>query len=253
MPRKARKNSKSNYYHVIVQGLNRQFIFNKHDYIEKYKKIIKYKLGESNIRILAYCIMSNHAHFLIYSEKCEYISKFMQKIDTSYSIFYNKENERVGYVFKDRYYSQDILDKKHLYNCLKYIHNNPIKAKIVKSMSEYKYSSYNEFLGEKEIISNESLKILFGDLKNFRDQFLLIHSTNCNDENDFLDIKEKDISEFIKEIEKKYNKKITDIKYNKSQLKIIIKEARNQTDVTIEELARIIGLSKSTIANYCKK
>ena len=63
--------------------------------------------------------MNNHAHFLIYSEKSEDLSKFMQKIKTSYSFFYNSFNKRVGYVFRDRYLSQEMLSQKQLFNCLK--------------------------------------------------------------------------------------------------------------------------------------
>ena len=56
--------------------------------------------------------MGNDAHFLIYSEKSEYVSKYMQRVNTTYSQFYNRRNKRVGYVFRDRYCSQDILSKK---------------------------------------------------------------------------------------------------------------------------------------------
>ena len=115
MPRKSRKSSKSNFYHVIVQGINKNYIFEKREDKEKYRNLIKKKLEESNIVVLAYCIMGNHTHFLIYSEKSEYLSKYMQRLNTTYSQFYNRKNKRVGYVFKDRYNSQEILNIKHLY------------------------------------------------------------------------------------------------------------------------------------------
>ena len=150
MPRIARKNSQSCFYHVIVQGINKEYIFEKEEYIEKYKELIIKKLDESNVIILAYCIMNNHAHLLIFSEKSEYVGKYMQRLNTSYSQFYNKINNRVGYVFRNRYYSQDILTAQQLYNCLRYIHNNPVKAGITRTMKGYKYSSYNEFLGKKK-------------------------------------------------------------------------------------------------------
>lgn len=69
---------------------------------------------------------------------------------------------------------------------------------------------------------------------------------------EFIDIKEKDILEFIQEIEKKYNKKAKDVREEKEILKYVIKEARSQTDVKIEELARILDISKSTVWNYSK-
>lgn len=129
MPRKARKNMNSNYFHVIVQGMNKEAIFNKELYIRKYLKELKLKSQEyDNIKILAYCMMNNHAHLLIFTKEIESLSKFMQRINNSYSNFYNKINNRVGFVFRDRYYTQEILDQRQLYTCLRYIHNNPVKA-----------------------------------------------------------------------------------------------------------------------------
>lgn len=254
MPRIARKSSQSCYYHVIVQGINKEYIFGKKLYIEKYKEIILKRLENSKVTILAYCIMNNHAHFLIYTEESKYLSKYMQRVNTTYSQFYNKINKRVGYVFRDRYFSQNILSEKQLYNCLKYIHNNPVKAGISTTMGEYKYSSYNEFFGRKEIIDNEGIKLLFGSIDKFKNEFYWLHNINNSYNTDeFYDIKEKEIYEFISEIERKYKKKAIDIKTDKELLKKILKEARKQTNVTIVELADIFDISKSTVGNYIKK
>lgn len=253
MPRIARKDSISHYYHITVQGINQEYIFERDEDIKNYLKIILNKLKDSNLTILAYCIMNNHAHFLIYTEKSEYLSKYMQKVNTTYSHFYNKSNNRVGYVFKDRYHSQEILDIRHLHNCLRYIHNNPVKAKIVKNMDEYKYSSYNEFLGKRKIINHDSIKLLFNTVENFEEQFKVIHNESNEENEDFIDIKEKHISEFISEIEEIYNKDISEIKHEKNILKKVIKKARSETNATLEELAKILEISKSTVGNYCKK
>lgn len=251
MPRVARKDSQSSYYHIIVQGVEQKYIFGKNEYIEEYKRIILRKLEESNIKVLAYCIMGNHAHFLLYSEKCEYVSKYMQRVNTTYSQFHNRTNKRVGFVFRDRYYSQDILSKKQLHNCLKYIHNNPVKAGIVRNSGEYRYSSYNEFIKEKFIITDESIELLFGT-KDYKEQFDLIHRMYDENEEDFLDIKEQDITQYIKTIEKKYKGRINELIKEKELLQKIIKEARKETCTTIEELARTLNLSKSTIWRYMK-
>lgn len=254
MPRISRKKLISKFYHVIVQGLNKEYIFNTPKYMNKYKEIILKNFKDSNITILSYCIMNNHAHFLIYSDKIEYLSKFMQKINTSYSRFYNKDNQRVGYVFRDRYYTQEILDIKQLYNCVRYIHNNPVKAHIVKSMAEYKYSSFNEFfkINKKDnLINKTSIKLLFEDSDNYLDKFYSIHKKYTSE--DFIDIKEKSIKKFIIESEKQYGRKIQEFKNDKKLLKSIIVDARIQTDITIEKLALILDVSKTTVGRYCKK
>ena len=84
----------------MVQGMNKEYIFENEKYILKFKELIIKKLEESNIEILAYCIMNNHAHFIIYTEKTEYLSKYMQRLNISYGRFYNKLKKRVGFVFK---------------------------------------------------------------------------------------------------------------------------------------------------------
>ena len=252
MPRKARKISESNYHHVIVQGINKDYIFKRTEDIEKFKEIIIVKLKEVDIEILGYCIMNNHAHFLIFSKTNEELSKFMQKVNTSYSKYYNKVMKRVGYVFRDRYYSQDILSHKQLYNCLKYIHNNPVKAGISR-IENYKYSSYNEFLYKREIVTNKGIELLFGATKEYKEEFYRIHASKVYSDEQFYDLKEKDILEIIRDFEKEHEKTIKEIKDNKKLLKEIIHIARKETDVTITELANLIGVSKSLVGNYTKK
>ena len=108
--------------------------------------------------------MNNHAHLLIFREKSEYVGKYMQRLNTSYSQFYNKINNRVGYVFRNRYYSQDILTAQQLYNCLRYIHNNPVKAEITRTMKEYKqimkYFQKNTILNYLKRISSTNKKFM---------------------------------------------------------------------------------------------
>lgn len=253
MPRKARKNMNSNYFHVIVQGMNKEAIFNKELYIRKYLKELKLKSQEyDNIKILAYCMMNNHAHFLIFTKEIESLSKFMQRINSSYSNFYNKINNRAGFVFRDRYYTQEILDQRQLYTCLRYIHNNPVKANIIKGAKEYKYSSYTEFLYGAKIISKEAFEILFGKNNNYVELFLLIHERDDNNEENIIDVKDESFDEFIRYFENKYNIKLCEIKDNRGILEQFVKMSRDRTEVKIEELAKVIGVSKSVIGRISK-
>lgn len=250
MPRTSRKYLKSYYKHVMVQGIEKQYIFGEEKYINRYKEIILDKLKESPVTILAYCIMHNHSHILIYSETPEEISKFMQKVNTAYAMYYNKINNRVGYVFRNRFKSQEIFDQGQLYTCLRYIHNNPVKANITKTMQEYKHSSYNEFLtGKHQIINDKSIEILFGKSDNFKEKFELVHNRTIvilNEE--FLDI-----NSFVKQFEKKYKIKIKDLKNNRGLLKVAIKEMKEKTNAKVLKIADNLGVAKSTVSKYLKK
>ena len=67
MPRSARENLHTSFFHVIVQGINKSYIFEEDKYKQEYLKFIKQASKKYNIEIISYCIMSNHAHILIYS------------------------------------------------------------------------------------------------------------------------------------------------------------------------------------------
>ena len=128
--RLSRKCYNSKFFHVMIQGIRKEKIFN-----EKYLKstFINY-MNESaiknDVRIVAYCIMENHAHILVYTNEISFLSKMMHSLNTRYAIKYNKFKERCGFVFRNRYRCENILNITYLKNCIRYIHNNPVKAGI---------------------------------------------------------------------------------------------------------------------------
>ena len=159
MPRVARKDLESTFFHIIVQGIEKIYIFDKEIYKKRYLKLMIEEGEKFGITILAYCIMDNHSHILININKIEDMSKFMHKVNFSFAQFYNyMENKRVGYVFRDRFLSEQIFNERYLLNCIIYIHNNPVKAKMVKSPNDYKYSSYNDYKDKKGIYNNIIIK-----------------------------------------------------------------------------------------------
>lgn len=174
MSRLPRNNMKTPFFHVITQGIEKSFIFEKPEDIKYYVKIM-YKIKEEhNINIIAYCIMNNHTHMLIETKSIEQLSKYMQRINTTYGKYYNKKYSRVGYVFRDRYKAEGIYSEKHLYNCIKYIHNNPVKAGICNKAEEYPYSNYKMMKTE------------------FKERYSLMTNSECNNEEYvFIDVDEK--------------------------------------------------------------
>lgn len=147
MPRLPRKYIKTSYFHVMVQGINKEYIFNKKIDIKYFIKIMHEMKENVNIEIISYCIMNNHAHLLIHTDNITDLSKYMHKVNTKYAVYYNKSHERVGYVFRNRYKSEGIYSERQLYNCISYIYNNPVKAKICKKPEEYPYSNIKEYKG----------------------------------------------------------------------------------------------------------
>lgn len=152
MPRMARDAFDASFFHVIVQGMNKEFIFKEERFINQYLKLIRKHIDNYNVEIIAYCIMGNHAHFLLKTDSIEEISKVMHKTNGMYAKYYNFINERVGYVFRDRFLSEPIMNQRYFIQCIKYIHLNPVKANIVQKCEDYKYSSFNYYLQHKKDI-----------------------------------------------------------------------------------------------------
>lgn len=188
MPRISRKTFKSGFYHIIIQGLNKEYIFNKNENKEKYLYLMKKYYPKYKIKIVSYTLMDNHAHFIIYSENIENISAYMHKINFIYAIDYNKNNKRVGYVFRDRYKSQYIYDRDYLFKCIKYIHLNPVKANLVNTEQDYKFSSYNDFKNKTGFVDNELIKLVFKNEDNYMTLFNSISDIDI----EIMDIEEED-------------------------------------------------------------
>lgn len=249
MPRKARKEINSKFLHVMIQGINREYIFNNDKDIKVFLKFVKEKIKEFDLSIIAYCVMNNHAHFLIYTENINLVSKLMKMVNTSYAIYYNKNKERCGYVFRDRFKSEEILSQKHLVSCIQYIHNNPVKAKMCLSQSEYKYSSYNEYKNKPYLINkNKVIEIL--RKYNINIEMFFDKSTEKYKFIDDMDPQNKKIikisvlEEFCKE---KNIGNMNELRSDKSNLKEIAIIMNKDYNFTQKEIAEVIGISRLKI------
>lgn len=255
MPRISRNSINSKFIHVITQGINKEYIFQEDKYKEKYIEDIYINIQEcDNTKIIAFCVMDNHTHLLVYTNEIQELSKMMSKINTSYAIYYNKMRDRVGYVFKNRYYTQQILDLKHLFNTLVYIHRNPVKAKIVENESNYKFSSYTDYIENN--ISEDVINLVFNS-KDYLNQFYFIHR-NFKEEN-IIDIKEdKEVSQIkmkniIRDFCKKYDSNIEYIRKDKYLLTQLINKIKNNCDVSNKYISDYIKIGKNRITTILKK
>mgnify|MGYP003393318094 CR=1 FL=1 len=127
---------------------------------------IRIESGKKNqFKIHSFCLMPNHFHLII--EQCgkTSISKFISRLCISYATYINKKYRRVGHLFQDRYKSNPISSDEQLMWTSAYIHMNPVKDHIVKSPEKYRWSSYNDYVGTREIkiVTNDLITELFGD------------------------------------------------------------------------------------------
>lgn len=183
------------YYHIYNRGNSKQKIFNdREDYLRFFSLLYVSNSSESfnlydlnrntnfnvyeieRINLLvdigAFCLMPNHFHILI-TEKVESgIRKFMQKLSTAYSMYYNQKYKRTGGLFEGKFKSQHTNTDRHLKYLFSYIHLNPVKLiqkdwkekgiknkkEVLDYLNQYVYSSYLDFVGEKRI-QNKILNI----------------------------------------------------------------------------------------------
>lgn len=150
MPRSARIKNAHGIYHIMARSISEVSLF-KCDkdknvylkYVKKYKSIFSFK-------IYAYCLMSNHIHFLIDSNGSD-ISKFMHCINQCYSQYFNRKYNRHGHLFGDRFKSKLANTDGSVINISAYIHNNPKDIKgYFNCVENYKYSSFGMYLGKLE-------------------------------------------------------------------------------------------------------
>jgi REP element-mobilizing transposase RayT len=252
MPRQARKKSKSGIYHIMMRGINRQNIFQDDDDKNKFLQTIRKYKRISNYELYSYCLMNNHVHMLV-KETSEPISDLIKRISSSYVLWYNKKHERCGHLFQERYKSETVENEEYFLTVLRYIHQNPVKAKLSKNVEGYKWSSYNEYIQNSkktEITDIDfALEILSADRNKALELF--IKYTKEQNEDKCLDIEEKlwvsddEVRGFLRRYNV-FNKNDLN-KMDKDKRNKIISEIKSIKGVTVRQLSRLTGISKSVI------
>lgn len=257
MPRQNRRLSKSSMYHVMLRGNERKEIFIDEEDKLRIIDTLEEKKRKQEYYLYAYCLMDNHAHLLIKEGK-DNISRAMKRIQTSYAYYFNKKYNRVGHVFQGRYRSEAIEDERYLLSVVRYIHNNPVHAGMVKNAAEYKWSSYNTYMNNSYVSNNiinrvEILKIFSEDEQ--KALKLFAEFTKENDKGTYIDLEEenqrelnrktaKDVVRVFLEAERK---EMSDIKQDKVLRDKLIRILKEKSNVSIRQIAELIGVNRNII------
>ncbi|MDI6758928.1 MAG: transposase [Candidatus Omnitrophota bacterium] len=165
MPRQGRIDYPGALQHIIGRGIERKAIFKEEAEKETFLKQIKGNLTKSSMRCYAWSVMDNHFHLLLETGNTG-LPEFMRRLLTSYAVYYNIKHVRSGYLFQNRYKSIICDKEEYLLSLIKYIHLNPVKAKIigVDSLNEYRWTGHREIIGEGQegIIKREEVLEYFG-------------------------------------------------------------------------------------------
>jgi len=138
------------YYHFFNRGSHKQSIFREPDnYLFVLRKLKKYSIS-LKIKIIAYCLMPNHYHFLVRQDGMLAAGLLPQRVFNSYSKSYNLRYSHTGTLFEGNYKVQQIENKPYLQNLCVYIHANPVHHGIVSDPADWPYSNYLEWIGQRE-------------------------------------------------------------------------------------------------------
>ncbi|MFH1062630.1 MAG: transposase [Candidatus Omnitrophota bacterium] len=148
MARPYRLQGENCFYHITSRGDDRKRIFISDYDFEKFLEYLEKAKEKYKFKLYAYCLMSNHYHLFIETLQPN-LSKIMQYLNTAYTVYYNKKRKKTGHLFQGRYKSIMVDEDSYFLELTRYIHLNPVRAKMVERPGEYKWSSYKGYLKNK--------------------------------------------------------------------------------------------------------
>lgn len=150
MPRKARIDAPGALHHIIIRGIERKAVFrdrtDRENFIERLGGIIK----ETDTGCYAWVLMTNHIHMLLKTGLAP-IATVMRRLLTGYAVSFNRRHRRHGHLFQNRYKSFLCEEDVYLKELVRYIHLNPLRAKLLKDINElgkYRWCGHSALMGK---------------------------------------------------------------------------------------------------------
>jgi len=140
-------------YHICIRGNNRQAILKADEDKESFLDTLNKFKERFAFKFYGFVLMDNHAHLVVETNQIANISKIMQAITLSYSQKFRHRYNYTGYVWQGRFKSNLIEEDSYILECLKYIHNNPVRAKMVMHAKDYVWSSYHFYNSKISLLS----------------------------------------------------------------------------------------------------
>ena len=148
MSRKTRYlKSVNEYFHLFNRGVNReQIFFKRSDYTSFIDRMTRC-LDRSLLAIIAYCLMPNHFHIVVLQKVPYAMADFMKGVCQEHAKRINAWLDRKGHLFEGRYKLKHVFDPSYLASLSRYVHMNPVEARLVRSPTDWEYSSCGDYCG----------------------------------------------------------------------------------------------------------
>ena len=134
-------------YHITQRGNNRQDVFFVDDDRRVYLGLLAEESERHELTVLGYCLMTNHVHLVAVPGTAQSLAKAIGRTDWRYARYINRLHRRSGHLWQNRFYSCG-LDEAHTVAAMRYIEQNPVRAKMVRKPWRYAWSSASAHVGE---------------------------------------------------------------------------------------------------------
>ena len=247
MPRKPRVED-AGYHHIINRGVARSKIFLKDKDYEKFLEILEKTKEIYSFNIHSFCLMNNHYHLLIEIQHNN-LSLIARQINSKYAQYFNKEYKRAGPLWQGRFKNYYVYNENYLYMLYKYIEQNPIKAKISKTIGEYKWCAstlilnkeYQELLKASDLMQKELLELVGKKLTNKELEELenLQKTTYKKEDDKIIRLRQTSLEDHFKEYKNKRERN--------QKILIAFKDGYTQSDI-----ARYLNLTNAGVSYVIK-
>ena len=148
MPRRDITFTQGGYYHIYNRGARRVSIFREARNYAYVTRLMQQVATQSQLTILAYCLLPNHYHWLVRQDGEEPAGTLPRRVFGSYSQAYNRAYHESGTLFQGPYSARLIDSDTYLLHVCRYIHANPVKHGITDRIDAWPFSNYCEWLGQ---------------------------------------------------------------------------------------------------------
>jgi REP element-mobilizing transposase RayT len=157
MPRTARLDVPDVLQHVMARGIEGRDIFRDKKDREAFLKRLSDLVTKGDVQLLAWCLMPNHFHLLLRTHVMS-LATMMRRLMTGYAVWHNRRHDRKGHLFQNRYKSIVVEEDPYFLELLRYIHLNPVRAKLLDNISEldrFSYTGHSVLMGYRKFAGQD--------------------------------------------------------------------------------------------------
>ncbi len=150
MPRDLRNLPPGSVVHCVNRGNDKRFLFERARDYEDFLRMVIWAKAQCAARILAYCLMANHWHFVFWVQQQGDVSRFLHRLTTTHAKSWRRRTRTIGcgHVYQDRFHDSKIFSERYYYNVMRYVEQNAFRAGLVHASRDWQWSSLRERLGD---------------------------------------------------------------------------------------------------------